>query len=54
MTSYKWLNPGTVDALDMGNSWRGARFRDGGDKAIAREQGLDLKEAEHQWGSKGE
>jgi hypothetical protein len=54
VTSYKWLNPGTVDALGMGNSWRGARFRDGGAEAIARERGLDLEEAKHQWGSEGE
>jgi hypothetical protein len=54
MTSYKWLSPGTVDRLGMGNSWRGARFRDGGAEAIARERGLDLEVAKHQWGGEGE
>jgi hypothetical protein len=29
-------------------------FRDGGAEAIARERGLDLEEAKHQWGSDGE
>ena len=47
MTSYKWRSPGTVDLLGMGNSWRGARFRDGGAEAIARER---VERSGEEWG----